>query len=68
MKTNPGELPEPKVCPKCAGTVFTGCQYQGTREDYDGISEWICDNCGARFGRWTRRELLPGDLEHRYGI
>ena len=60
-------LPDPKTCPKCAGLKFTGVQYQGTSQDYDGVSEWLCEGCGTRWGRWTRRELIGGELERRYG-
>jgi hypothetical protein len=59
-------LDEPKIC-ECGSLSFTGCQYQGTREDYDGVSEWICNACHRRYGRWTRRELLPGEIEPRHG-
>jgi hypothetical protein len=63
---SPFRLPTPEVC-QCGGLRFTGLQYQGTPEDYDGISEWICQTCERRYGRWTRRELLPGEIERRYG-
>ena len=59
-----GEL----ICPKCKGTVFAGLQYQGTSQDYDGISEWICQGCSTHYGRWTRQELIAGELERRYGV
>jgi hypothetical protein len=58
---------DPMVC-LCGADTFTGVQYQGTTQDYDGVSEWICTTCRRRYGRWTRRVLLPGELERRYGI
>ncbi len=55
-------------CPNCHGSSFTGCQYDaGKPESYDGVSEWHCDGCGTRFGRWTHRELIAGEIERRYG-
>jgi transposase-like protein len=46
-----------------------GVQYQGTPEDWDGVSEWRCMECGRRWGRWTGRELTSrSDIEPRYGI
>lgn len=55
-------------CPTC-GRVFgiTGVQYQGTTEDYDGVSEFRCEACGTRWGRWTKRILTGDDIEGRYG-
>jgi hypothetical protein len=41
-------------------------EYRGTSQDYDGASEMVC-TCGARFGRWTGKLLMPGELERRYG-
>ncbi len=36
---------------------------------YDGISEHVCMNkkCGARYGRWTGKELKNGEREPPYG-
>lgn len=34
---------------------------------YDGISEWMCPDCGSRFGRWTRRLLTNGMVEWPHG-
>lgn len=36
-------------------------------EYYDGISEILCDDCHARFGRWAGKELAEGEYEKRYG-
>jgi hypothetical protein len=54
------------VC-ACGHRTFTGLQYQGTPEDYDGVSEWICQACHRHYGRWTRRELGEGEIERRHG-
>lgn len=55
------------ICPKCGGTHWIGVQYAGSAEDYDGISEWQCETCGARYGRWSKRELQGHAIERRYG-
>lgn len=62
MKKTPAE---PFPC-GCVRSTATGIQYQGTREDYDGVSEWRCA-CGKRWGRWTDKRLIDGELEKRYG-
>jgi hypothetical protein len=55
------------TCPSCGATeLLTGVQYEGTPCDYDGVSEWCC-MCGTRWGRWSNRILIPGELEQRYG-
>lgn len=53
-------------CP-CGGE-YIGVEYRGTPEDYDGISEWRCEQCGKRVGRWTGKELKEDELEPRFGI
>ena len=30
---------------------------------YDGVSEWLCPDCGYREGRWSGRELRNFDQE-----
>jgi hypothetical protein len=32
---------------------------------YDGISEWRCPDCGARWGRFSGRRLGEGESERR---
>ena len=47
---------------------MVGVQYEYTHpEHYDGVSEWCCSTCGARFGRWTGKELKGEEVERRYG-
>lgn len=36
-------------------------------EQYDGVSEYTCSNCGYRQGRWSGKELVGKDYELRYG-
>lgn len=54
------------ICPDCKAPLI-GVQYQGTPEDWDGVSEWSCA-CGFRVGRWSGKRLAEGELEPRYGI
>lgn len=51
----------------CCGKPMTGIQYRGTTEDWDGISEWRCEKCGHRVGRWSGRILQDNEIERRYG-
>jgi hypothetical protein len=45
-----------------------GVEYDYTSpESYDGISEWVCPDCGRREGRWTGRVLTGTDVEPRFG-
>lgn len=46
----------------------TGIEYSYRHPDhYDGVSEWMCPECGARRGRWTNNLLKEGEFEPRYG-
>ena len=54
-------------CPHCDAHMWAGVEYRNTSEDYDGISEWVCQMCHTRYGRWTGKELQKGELEKRYG-
>lgn len=53
-------------CP-CPEDQMILMQYQGTDQDYDGISEVKCLECGKRVGRWSGKVLAEGELEVRYG-
>ena len=56
------------VCPTCHGAQVTGVEYARDHpQHYDGVSEWQCDQCGTRWGRWSRRILAPQETEPRYG-
>lgn len=56
------------TCPDC-GKPMCGVEYCLTLEDYDGVSEWACQDaaCAVRIGRWTGQRLAAGELEPRYG-
>jgi ribosomal protein S27AE len=66
-----------KGCPKCgaewhdkkgAGVNIIGIQYgYPSKECYDGVSEWNCQKCGYREGRWSGKEIHEGELESRLG-
>jgi len=57
-----------RKCPKCDGTDFTSMQYSYDEpEHYDGVSEYICNTCGCRIGRWSGKILKTGEVEKRYG-
>lgn len=43
-------------------------QYRLTPCDYDGISEFACDQCALRVGRWSGLTLGEGELEARWGV
>lgn len=54
-------------CPDCNKEMI-GVEYAyGSPNRYDGVSEWACSKCGARYGRWTGRKLADGESEPRYG-
>lgn len=65
------------VCPACGaelgdedskGTRVQGVEYAyESSERYDGVSEWVCPECGYREGRWTGAELRDGYVEPRHG-
>ncbi len=57
-----------RKCKKCGSKNITLIEYSHTNpEHYDGTSEILCNDCGARFGRWTGKELKEGEFEKRYG-
>lgn len=74
-----GVLAHAPTCPHCAaqlndedeGRVYSrvvGVEYPyGHPDRYDGVSEWLCPDCGVREGRWTGRVLGDGDTEPRHG-
>jgi len=55
-----------EVCPACQTNLFV--IYDGKRysrligiEDpllYDGVSFWQCPDCGLRWNRWTKKEVI----------
>lgn len=43
-----------------------GVQYEyGHPEHYDGVSEWMCNVCKKRVGRFSGKELKDGEFEKR---
>ena len=53
---------------ECGSTKFGGCEYAyGDPNRYDGVSEWVCLECGNRFGRWTGNLLKDGQSEPPFG-
>lgn len=56
-----------KLCPKC-NTSMTGIEYPyGNRNRYDGVSEWFCEECKLRLGRWSGNVLKDHDQELPFG-
>ena len=56
------------VCKKCGSGDVVMVEYSHDNpEYYDGISETDCRACGARFGRWSGKELAAGEFEPRFG-
>lgn len=57
-----------KTCPKCRCDKFDFIEYgHDDPEHHDGFSEIQCLKCGARFGRWSEKELQEGEVEKRHG-
>ena len=55
------------MCPNC-DVVMTGIEYSyDNPQHYDGISEWRCETCGMRIGRWSGKELRNNEPELRFG-
>jgi hypothetical protein len=43
-----------------------GVEYPyGVPERHDGVSEWMCPDCGRREGRFSGKVLAEGELERR---
>lgn len=59
---------ESTICKKCGSKNIFGLEYApGHPDRYDGISEIVCKDCNARFGRWSGKELIEGETEPRFG-
>lgn len=55
-------------CPKCKGKIV-GVEYPYTnKHHYDGVSEWMCQDCHYREGRWSHRELGLNEYEPVFGV
>lgn len=58
---------KPTKC-DCTAEYVCGVEYDGIHpQHYDGISEWACEKCHRRWGRWTGKELMGEEFELRYG-
>lgn len=56
------------ICCKCGKSDWVCVEYSwDSPEHYDGVSEYRCQACGGRYGRWTGKVLAEGELEKRYG-
>ena len=61
-------MSRPVACGKCGGGNLVAVEYgYDEPEHYDGVSEWVCMDCGYRVGRWSGRVLTGDDRERRYG-
>ncbi|PIR13843.1 hypothetical protein COV49_00805 [Candidatus Falkowbacteria bacterium CG11_big_fil_rev_8_21_14_0_20_39_10] len=59
---------ENEKCKKCGSKNIVMVEYApGSPERYDGVSEIDCRDCGARFGRWSGKELVEGEVEKSGG-
>lgn len=59
---------EKEKCKKCGSENILMVEYDMMHpEHYDGVSEVRCNDCGARIGRWSGKELMEGEAEKRGG-
>jgi C4-type Zn-finger protein len=70
MKKNKDKI----ICPKCGSDDIHSIEYCDPaglliphEHQYDGTSEYKCNKCGYREGRWSGRELKGDDYERKYG-
>jgi hypothetical protein len=53
-----------KACPLCHAISMSMIEYAWDHPcHYDGFSEWECQDCGARIGRWSGKTLKLGEYE-----
>lgn len=66
-----------KPIPKKWGDMYSSTHYSrvlGIEYEYshparyDGVSEYQCPDCKARFGRWTGKQLAEDEWEPRLGV
>ena len=56
------------TCKKCNSSNIVMVEYApGHPDRYDGVSEIFCNDCKARFGRWSGKELMEGEVEPKFG-
>lgn len=57
-----------KMCPLDDSKNLVSVEYwYGSKQRYGGISEYMFQPCGHRFGRWTGKIIPEGFCEPRYG-
>lgn len=58
-----------RTCPSCGNAAhILSVEYSyGCPDRYDGISEYRCPACGARWGRWSGRVLGETETEPPLG-
>ena len=57
------------LCQKCNSAHTIMVEYDLMHPDhYDGVSEILCFDCKARFGRWSGKELEEGEFEPVFGV
>lgn len=64
------KLEKKERCKKCGTTKVVLVEYWFDNPyRYDGVSETQClsKKCGARFGRWSGKELKEGEFEPPFG-
>ncbi len=60
--------PEKQTCPLCKSVDYIAVEYDYLNPNrYDGISEFICNTCKTRWGRWSGKILSDGEWEGRWG-
>jgi hypothetical protein len=56
------------ACEVCGDDHFSTVIYDREHPEYDRLgNERICEGCGARYGRWSHRQLHGQEAERRYG-
>jgi len=56
-------------CEVCGGERFDTVTYDRAHPEFHrGGSEFQCENCSARYGRWSHRQLHGQECEKRYGF
>lgn len=54
-------------CPDCKQQMIA-VEYSYDHPDHhDGVSEWWCEPCDIRIGRWSKKRLGKDESEKRYG-
>ena len=57
-----------RKCKSCGSVKIIMVEYSlMSPQHYDGVSEFNCLDCGARYGRWSDLKLEENQVEGRYG-